>query len=445
MRAESGGNDNAMSHKGAFGRMQIMPATAANPGFGMQPLDLANATPQQNEAFGSQYMGKVTAAAGGDPRMGLAAYNWGIGKVHKALSQPGATPESVLAHAPSETQNYVKKIMANSGMGGVNSLPPDQTATVVTRPSLPFGFAQKEKAGGKSKYEQNKEFVSQWEADNPGKTFPNRGNFLMTGKAAGEDGEAVLPAGTENLRGEELLKALPQQDANMVRALNAGTKAWPTASAMKDPDWKRWTAETQQYDSASDEGSFKNRVNTRKQFTTGTQGQQINALNTTANHLLEASHAIDALHNSSLPAWNYLANKASAASGKDPVTNFAAVITPIASEMEKVYRGNGGTESGVNAWRDALSPNASPEQQHGVLKEWVQLIKGKIDAQQQQYDQGMGPMGTPLRMVNPNAQKAYDALSNVVQKLGDDPASYGLTPTAKPKGNSGWGIQKVGH
>jgi len=102
---ESGGNPNAVSPKGARGLMQIMPDTAAQPGFGLSPL--ANIDdPEANEAFGKQYMDKLIERYDGDYTRALAAYNWGAGNVDNW--------DGNLENLPAETRNYVTSILANS-------------------------------------------------------------------------------------------------------------------------------------------------------------------------------------------------------------------------------------------------------------------------------------------------------------------------------------------
>lgn len=111
-QAESGGDPFAVSPKGARGPMQVMPSTAAAPGFGMSPLP-AGATPEQNRAFGQDYMRRITEQVGGDRRLGLAAYNWGIGNVQR-LQQQGASPDQIIAAAPQETRDYIQRVLGGS-------------------------------------------------------------------------------------------------------------------------------------------------------------------------------------------------------------------------------------------------------------------------------------------------------------------------------------------
>lgn len=110
INAESGGNPNAVSPKGALGLMQLMPQTAANPGFGITPAQ--NSTPQENVRVGSEYLGALQQKYGDTPTA-LAAYNWGTGNVDKWLAN-GADPSAL----PKETQNYVKKVLTNQAISG---------------------------------------------------------------------------------------------------------------------------------------------------------------------------------------------------------------------------------------------------------------------------------------------------------------------------------------
>lgn len=91
--AESGGNPNAVSPKGASGLMQLMPATARS-------LGVTNALdPTQNVYAGTSYLGQLLRKYG-DPSTALTAYNWGPGNVDKF------GPDA----APTETKAYVAKI-----------------------------------------------------------------------------------------------------------------------------------------------------------------------------------------------------------------------------------------------------------------------------------------------------------------------------------------------
>lgn len=103
MMGESGGNPNAVSRAGARGLMQVMPSTAANPGFGIAP---SNGTPQDDVRVGREYRAAMQSRYGGDLTKMWAAYNWGPGNLDRALASHG---DNWLQSAPSETRNYIAR------------------------------------------------------------------------------------------------------------------------------------------------------------------------------------------------------------------------------------------------------------------------------------------------------------------------------------------------
>jgi len=99
IKQESRYKNEAVSHVGAQGLMQLMPATAKR--FGN--TDPHNAV--SNVEAGTKYLKWLLKRFNGDVTLALAGYNAGEGAVDK---YKGVPPYG-------ETQNYVKKIVANYG------------------------------------------------------------------------------------------------------------------------------------------------------------------------------------------------------------------------------------------------------------------------------------------------------------------------------------------
>jgi hypothetical protein len=102
--AESGGNPNAVSKKGAKGLAQLMPGTARDPGYGVKGTK--DDSPEENKRVGKDYLNALIEKYG-NLDYALAAYNWGPGNVDKWIEN-GADPKKL----PKETREYIPKVKA---------------------------------------------------------------------------------------------------------------------------------------------------------------------------------------------------------------------------------------------------------------------------------------------------------------------------------------------
>ncbi len=113
MQSESGGNrydesgNLTKSPKGALGEYQVMPETAKNPGFGIQPAK--DDSPEELARVGREYLDVMIKRYDGDLAKMWGAYNAGPGTVDDLVKQYG---NDWLSHAPKETQDYVQKNVA---------------------------------------------------------------------------------------------------------------------------------------------------------------------------------------------------------------------------------------------------------------------------------------------------------------------------------------------
>lgn len=116
---ESGGDPYAVSPKGAKGPFQFMDGTARD--LGLKGMDVYD--PHKSSDAAARYLRFLLDATGGDLEKTLDSYNWGLGNVQK----------KGMDNLPSETRNYVPKVMAGmrpgAGMAVDRAMPGQSGAT----------------------------------------------------------------------------------------------------------------------------------------------------------------------------------------------------------------------------------------------------------------------------------------------------------------------------
>lgn len=120
------------SSKGALGEMQVMPATARDPGFGIAPA--RGNDPEELRRVGEQYA-QVLLNKYRDPKLAAIAYNMGPGNTDKWLAA-GAD----MSKLPQETRGYIQGMAGGGAVhfqtGGINdvfNMTPDEVKDYAKR------------------------------------------------------------------------------------------------------------------------------------------------------------------------------------------------------------------------------------------------------------------------------------------------------------------------
>ena len=149
------------------------------------------------------------------------------------------------------------------------------------------------------------------------------------------------------------------------------------AVQQKYPDW--------------DQTSYNAKNKLLDSYTSGPESKSINAISTALGHAGELGDAIEALHNGNVPILNGIANRLGVAFGETPVTTFNTIVHRLAPEIAAAYiQGGGGEgERGTNA-KD-FSSSLGDEQLRSNLAITVKLLRSKIAAQEQQWNNTYQP------------------------------------------------------
>jgi len=146
-----------------------------------------------------------------------------------------------------------------------------------------------------------------------------------------------------------------------------------------------------------------------KDFSTGKQGQQVNAFNTAIDHLGTMDKLSDALANGDVKAINALGNEVAKQTGAPAPTNFNAAKQIVTAEVIKaVVASGGGVTERQEAERNFSNAN-SPAQLKGVIDTYKQLLGGQLKSLNLQYENTTGRKDFEKKLT-PDAKAALSKL-----------------------------------
>jgi hypothetical protein len=248
--------------------------------------------------------------------------------------------------------------------------------------------------------------------EHPGAIRPMKG---------GPNDPSAGDVGTSDLTGDAYLSTLDKPTGAMVKALAEGRKSFPSGAALKAPYWQNMLAHVSNYDPGFDETNYTSRSATRKDFSIGTAGKNIRALNTAIGHLGQlygqigdtASHefSVAGIPIPGATLANAAENAYLTSAGRPGPKTYASTTSALSGELTAVYRGAGGAEADIQRYINELSPNASEAQKKATIKNIAGLLNSRLEALQDQYQKGMGVGGKDYQFLDDKAQSVLGAIN----------------------------------
>lgn len=229
--------------------------------------------------------------------------------------------------------------------------------------------------------------------------------------------------------GSDFLQTVPAQWRKTVEKIANYDEDPTKVSSMRSGMRETLMQWVNQVNPSYDASQFTNRAPTRKAFTTGTQGQQINAINTALGHIDQLDTLVAQLGNGSFTPGNAAWNKVRTIFGSDKVTNFDTLKGALSGEVASVLSKSGATVAGIKDAQEKISNANSPAQLMGYVKTQIPIMGSKLASLDYQFHQAMGP------------NDAFSALSpdskRILSRMGFDPSHPGIGQND----NSGGGVK----
>lgn len=280
-------------------------------------------------------------------------------------------------------------------------------------------------------------------------------------KAAAPTQTAADQPDLTDVHGEDYMGNLKKSDPKMesqVRAIIEGRAPYPTGMLLKTPYGQELASHVTQADPSFEAGNATARVKIRNEFMSGGVGSpagQISAGNTALQHAGEMSDALERmktpdgsfetlnkLGEDNIPYVSYYANKLHNAGvqgtpgGKD-LNDFMTAKNHFSEEVTKFYAGSAGSEAERARALANLDAAKSLPELRSAIKTEANLMQGKVNALQERWRNGMGPLVPDFPLISKESQGAVgrimqrDQSSAAPQAQGVDP---GAIAEAKRRG-----------
>lgn len=242
--------------------------------------------------------------------------------------------------------------------------------------------------------------------------------------------------GNWDVTGEEFLKSIPPQWRQTVKKIAAYEEDPTKVASMRGGMREALMQWVNQVNPGYRADEFANRAPTRKAFTIGTQGQQINAINTAMGHIDQLTTLAADMNTGDFVPGNRAFNALRSMFGSEKVTNFETLKDALAGEVASVLSKGAATVSGIAEAREKINSANSPAQLAGYVKTLIPVMGSKLASLDYQYHQAMG------------ADDSFSALSPeskaILTKHGFDPTHPTIAPGAGSGAAAGARVRVIG-
>lgn len=145
-----------------------------------------------------------------------------------------------------------------------------------------------------------------------------------------------------------------------------------------------------------------------KDFESGKTSKDLNALNTSIQHINTLKPVLANLNNTQMPLANYIKNTWNQqVMGSPAPTDFNGVKDFVTGEISKAVLPNGGGEAERQALAKSAASSNSGAALQSILDKWQELLAGKTKATELQWNNGtMGRFGSFDRFLMPDTRTA---------------------------------------